>query len=149
MNGHNINNSCSQCNNGTNHMNTTNERFDKQFKEYFAYWATICQLCKHFSMSHYWNGGGNPEYSGYDQCTVDDCECIDYDQDKDFVDVITGYKPKVDEIKTFISAEKNLLLDQAIEVVEQRAEFEAANEYTQGRHQMAIEILACLKELKE
>lgn len=27
--------------------------------------------------------------------------------------------------------------------------FMAANEYTQGRHQMAIEILACLKELKE
>lgn len=53
------------------------------------------------------------------------------------------------QVKTFISQEKNLLLDQAIEVVEQRAEFEAANEYTQGRHQMAIEILACLKELKE
>ena len=101
MNGHNINNSCSQCNNGTNHMNTTNERFDEQFN---------CPGCDKPHLPH-------------------------------------GLDPV--QLKTFISQEKNLLLDQAIEVVEQRAEFEAANEYTQGRHQMAIEILACLKELKE
>jgi hypothetical protein len=45
----------------------------------------ICRKCGHLADSHYWNGGGRVEASGYDSCRVDGCGCCDYDEKTDFI----------------------------------------------------------------
>lgn len=41
-----------------------------------AYNVEVCSACGHLKRNHWWNGGGNPYHSGYDQCLVEDCDCV-------------------------------------------------------------------------
>lgn len=48
----------------------------QEFREKFG-WEEIlvCQDCHHPKESHWWSGGGDSRYSGYDACHVPQCDC--------------------------------------------------------------------------
>jgi len=98
--------------------------FDEKIKPMFAEEATICKKCGHLADSHYWNGGGDYSHAGYDTCRVDGCGCVDYDVDKDFETVVTGYSEgQLTIIKDFITTVYNQGLaegrEEAINFVEE------------------------------
>ena len=57
------------------------KEWDKKFRDYFTDEWFICGKCGHPWESHYWNGGGRAEASGYDACHIDGCDC-GYPEDK-------------------------------------------------------------------
>jgi len=75
------------------------KEFDKKFKDCFVDEWFVCGECGHPWESHYWNGGGNMEASGYDACHVDECNC-GYPKDKK---VHSEVRPEYKDFKDFIA----------------------------------------------
>ena len=50
------------------------DELDKLIKDY-GIGLVVCAACKHDVYSHYWNGAGNGENSGWDSCHAKDCSC--------------------------------------------------------------------------
>lgn len=89
------------------------EEFDKK---YGYEEIEVCKKCGHSIQSHYWNGGGREEYSGYDACLIKgcDCKCLSDDYDikkypanqeiKDFIfQAIQKYNQRIkEEIKSYV-----------------------------------------------
>jgi hypothetical protein len=55
---------------------TLREQIEEILRPHFVYEWEVCKDCGHGADKHYWNGGGRPEASGYDQCRVDGCKCV-------------------------------------------------------------------------
>lgn len=91
-----------------------------KWHELFAIEATVCEKCGHSEGDHYWNGGGNPAQSGYDQCRKEGCKCIDYDQNKDFVTEIVGYDENAIKIINEAMAEQKRLILEEGDKMEQK-----------------------------
>ena len=89
------------------------KRFEENHKDYFAKYSIDFIKCHHTKDSHYWNGGGRVENSGYDTCRIDNCGCVDYDEHNDFIEKVIGYKEKYDDIKLFISQSLTQVHDSA------------------------------------
>ena len=56
-------------------MKDLQEAIEETLKPIFSYEIDICKKCGHNKESHYWNGGGFVEASGYDSCLVEGCGC--------------------------------------------------------------------------
>lgn len=56
-------------------MNINEDKLRKNIEPFFTQEWYICSECGHPKESHYWNGGGNGEYSGYDACRAEGCKC--------------------------------------------------------------------------
>ena|SRR3990167_9069896 len=69
--------------------NNLHSEISKILKPQYAIWERLCKKCSHSADNHYWNGGGQVEYSGFDACKT--CGCVEYDKNEDFIDKITGY----------------------------------------------------------
>ena len=75
------------------------EEIEKQFDEKFGFEEIqVCKKCGHNKESHYWNGGGIIEYSGYDACRVNGCNCKCLSEDYDVKKI-----PANQEFKQFLS----------------------------------------------
>lgn len=56
-------------------MEINEDKLRKNIEPFFTQEWYICSGCGHPKESHYWNGGGNADYGGYDACLVKDCKC--------------------------------------------------------------------------
>lgn len=58
-------------------MTTTNssDELDEILIPPLTEYLDNCILCQHHEYLHFWNGGGSPEHSGYDECRAADCKC--------------------------------------------------------------------------
>jgi hypothetical protein len=78
------------------------KEFDEKFSRYFAVSYLTCKKCGHIKESHCWDGSGRWEYSGYDKCREEGCDCTDYDIIADFEEKIYDYNDGYEEVKSFI-----------------------------------------------
>lgn len=53
----------------------TTAELREKLEPYFTSTFEVCVLCRHHKSSHYWNGAGNPDQSGYDSCKLESCKC--------------------------------------------------------------------------
>jgi len=60
----------------------------KEFRKEFCTEEVLMCECGHSEESHYWNGGGDERYNGYDKCRADGCKCIHDEKKLVFQEVI-------------------------------------------------------------
>ena len=90
--------------------------FEKDHKGYFAIESFDCKKCGHNKGSHYWNGGGNQDCSGYDTCHI--CGCIDYDEKEGFEVVVRGYDNRYKTILSFLSHALDTVAEKTAEEID-------------------------------
>ena len=65
-----------------------------------------CKKCGHSAESHYWNGGGRVEYSGYDSCLADGCKCVYDEKETEILPVVAeeALKGYIEELESYINS---------------------------------------------
>ena len=92
---------------------STREKIEKEFDERFGFDEIyVCKNCGHSKESHYWNGGGCIQNSGYDACLVKECGCSCLSIECDIKKIPTNQ-----EFKSFIfSTIDSILAEKAEEI---------------------------------
>lgn len=104
----------------TNHYQDIKKQFEELHKQYFAILSIDCKKCGHNKNSHYWNGGGNQAQAGYDRCRVENCKCIDYDEDSGFGEVVKGYDTEYEKLLSFLQSALVSQLEEVERVVKEK-----------------------------
>lgn len=97
-------------------MKDLQEAIEETLKPIFSYEIDICKKCGHNKESHYWNGGGFVEASGYDSCLVEGCGCTCLSEETETEVSVeqTPLKHYVEELTQLITSREQEIREEAV-----------------------------------
>lgn len=86
---------------------------EKRLSELYKSEIIVCSKCKHSKESHWWNGSGRIENSGYDACHSCDCDCMG---DEVIEEYIEDHKYMTDFIAQALESQRKQIRSEVEEV---------------------------------
>lgn len=109
----------------------------------------ICGNCGHNWYSHYWNGAGSAENSGWDSCRVSDCKCEWEDARQERTFTVDG-QAVADVLAVVTPFVRQKEIEAQIEALQEVAQAYNKEPYHQkAREKLSMALWAKLRELSD